>query len=206
LVKASLDNDGGGMQHAWTQPRKHVLVPAEWVLDTSSYRWKGDRYMWNGKSSASRLVLAAALFSVLLLGRPALPAVKNLALITSAGSKLQDVALAELAKMCKGTQKVWSDGRSFTLVIKDPTSPDMHAAAQKLFGGTPTDVKAAVAKLNETRSVVKVVENDQELLQAVEAIPGAVGLVDVYSINSSIKVLRVDGKLPFDVGYPLKGN
>jgi len=82
----------------------------------------------------------------------------------------------------------------------------MHAAATKLFGGTPGDVKAAVAKLNESRAVVKVVESDQELLQTVEAIPGAVGLVDVYSINSSIKVLRVDGKLPFDVGYPLKGN
>jgi ABC-type phosphate transport system substrate-binding protein len=181
-------------------------VPAEGVLDTSSIAVKVTGYMLNGKSSASRLVLAAAVFSVLLLGRPALPAVKNLALITSAGSKLQDVALAELAKMCKGTQKVWSDGRSFTLVMKDPASPDMHAAAQKLFGSTPADVKAAVAKLNETRSVVKVVGNDQELLQAVEAIPGAVGLVDVYSINSSIKVLRVDGKLPFDVGYPLKGN
>jgi len=40
----------------------------------------------------------------------------------------------------------------------------------------------------------------------VASIPGAIGLVDVYSINSSVKVLRVDGKLPFDVGYALKGN
>jgi hypothetical protein len=194
------------MQHAWTQRRKHVLVPGLRVLDTSSYRWKGDRQMSHRKSSASRLVLAAALFSVLLLGQPALPAVKNLALVTSSGSKVQDVALTELVKLCKGTQKVWSDGRSFTLVTKDPTSPEMHAAATKLFGATPGDVKTAVAKLNESRAVVKVVESDQELLQAVEAIPGAVGLVDVYSINSSIKVLRVDGKLPFDVGYALKGN
>ena len=45
-----------------------------------------------------------------------------------------------------------------------------------------------------------------ELLRTVESIPGAVGIVDVYSINSAVKVLRIDGKLPFDVGYPLKGN
>jgi hypothetical protein len=32
-----------------------------------------------------------------------------------------------------------------------------------------------------------------------------VGIVDVYLINSSVKVLRVDGKLPFDLGYVLKG-
>jgi hypothetical protein len=31
-------------------------------------------------------------------------------------------------------------------------------------------------------------------------------ILGVYSINSSVKVLRVDGKLPFDLGYSLKGN
>jgi hypothetical protein len=31
-----------------------------------------------------------------------------------------------------------------------------------------------------------------------------VGLVDVYTINSSVRVLHIDGKLPFDVGYALK--
>jgi hypothetical protein len=50
------------------------------------------------------------------------------------------------------------------------------------------------------------VGSDEELLRVVESTPGAVGILDVYSINSSVKVLRVDGKLPFDVGYALKGN
>jgi len=40
----------------------------------------------------------------------------------------------------------------------------------------------------------------------VDATPGAVGLVDVYAINSAVKVLRIDGKLPFDAGYVLKSN
>ena len=36
--------------------------------------------------------------------------------------------------------------------------------------------------------------------------PGAVGILDVYAINSTVKVLRLDGNLPFDPGYVLKGN
>jgi hypothetical protein len=44
------------------------------------------------------------------------------------------------------------------------------------------------------------------LLRTVDSTPGAIGIVDVYAINSSVKVLRIDGKLPFDVGYALKGN
>ena len=84
-----------------------------------------------------------------LLAGSAAPAIKNMAVIASAGSKLQDVPLAELAKLCKGAQKTWADGRNFTLVMKDPESPDMHVAVQKLFGMPGGEVKSAIAKLNE---------------------------------------------------------
>jgi hypothetical protein len=82
----------------------------------------------------------------------------------------------------------------------------MRVAVQKLFGEPSGDPKAAIAKLNESHVTVKIAGSDEELLRAVESTPGAVGILDVYSINSSVKVLRVDGKLPFDVGYALKGN
>jgi hypothetical protein len=160
----------------------------------------------NGKITGQRLCLAAALLLAVVLARPARPAVKNIAVIMAAGSKLQDVQLAELVKLCKGTQKTWADGRNFMLVMKDPAAPEMHAPLQKLFGMAPADFKSSVAKLNESRQLVKIVDTDEELLRTVEATPGAVGIVDVYSINSSVKVLRVDGKLPFDVGYALRGN
>jgi hypothetical protein len=160
----------------------------------------------NRKTQGRWLCLAAALFLASTLLFPVLAAMKSLAVVTAAGSKVQDVPLTELVKMCKGTQKAWSDGKSFTLVMKDPEAPDMHVAVQKLFGMAPSDLKASIAKLNESRQVLKVVESDEELLRTVEATPGAAGIVDVYSINSSVKVLRVDGKLPFDVGYVLKGN
>lgn len=149
-----------------------------------------------------------ALFLLSLLGMlavPTLPAIKKLAVVVSAGSKVADVPLADLAKMCKGAQKAWPDGRTFTLVIKDPDAPDMRIALQRLFGTSGSDLKATIAKLNESRQVVKIVDSDEDLLRTVEATPGAVGILDVYSINSAVKVLRVDGKLPFDVGYALKG-
>lgn len=153
-----------------------------------------------------RVRLSAIGAMVLLAGLPAPGAVKNLAVVAASGSKLSDITLADLAKFCKGTQKTWPDGRNFTIIIKDPESPEMHVAVSKLFGGNSAEVKAAIAKLNETRQTVKIVDSDEELLRTVEATPGALGIVDVYSINSSVKVLRIDGKLPFDAGYAFKGN
>jgi hypothetical protein len=160
----------------------------------------------NAKRWGEVIRMAALLCMGALLAVSAAPAVKNMAVVASAGSKLQDVPLAELTKLCKGTQKTWVDGRNFTVVMKDPESADMHVAVQKLFGVPTSEVKSLIAKLNETRAVVRVVESDEDLLRTVEAMPGAVGILDVYAINSTVKVLRVDGKLPFDVGYALKGN
>jgi hypothetical protein len=139
-------------------------------------------------------------------GGSTVAAIKNLAVVISAGSKLSDVPLADLIKLCKGIQKAWPDGKSFTLVVKNPESPEMRVAVQKLFGDASGDFKAAIAKLNESRLTVKIVGSDEDLLHIVESTPGAVGILDVYSINSSVKVLRVDGKLPFDAGYALRGN
>jgi len=154
----------------------------------------------------SRVAITVTLGIAALLSSAALPAVRNMAVVVSTSSKLSDVALADLAKLCKGAQKTWPDGKAFTLVIKDPQAPEMRVAVEKLFGAEPTEIKAVIGKLNDSRPTVKIVDNDEDLLRTVGATPGAVGILDVYSINSSVKVLRLDGKLPFDVGYPLRGN
>src|ERR1700757_4416428 len=149
-----------------------------------------------------RLQTAAVLCCLLVAGA-AFAGIKNIAVVVSAGSKLTDVPLADLAKRCKGAEKTWPDGKSFTLVMKDPDSPDMHAVAQKLFGAAPGETKGIIAKLNESRLTVRIVDNDEDLLRTVEATAGAAGIIDVYAINSSVKVLRVDGEVPFYLVYAL---
>src|ERR1700686_5149960 len=117
---------------------------------------------WTSKGRIIALISAAGLLLI-----PSVAAIKNMAVVVAAGSKLQDVPLAELAKLCKGAQKLGPDGHSFTLIMKDPESPDMRIVVQKLFAMSPTDLKNALAKLNETRQLVKIVESDEDLFRAV---------------------------------------
>ena len=92
------------------------------------------------------------------------------------------------------------------MVVHHPDSPEMKAVLEKIFGVSQADLKPAMAKLTETKSFLKVVDSDEDVIRTVGATPGAVGIMDVYAINSAVKVLRIDGKLPFDAGYGLKGN
>jgi hypothetical protein len=148
-------------------------------------------------------VLASLLFGCF---APMMAAMRNWAVVVSATSKLQDVPLSELTKYCRGTQKTWPDGRNFILVVRHPDSPEMRGALEKLLATTGQDAKPSAGKIAESRAAVKLVDSDEDLIRFVESTPGAVGLLDVYAINSAVKVLRIDGKLPFDPGYSLKVN
>ena len=48
---------------------------------------------------------------------------------------------------------------------------------------------------------IMVADSDAEVLKIVQSTPGAVGLVDVRSVDNTINVVRVDGKLPMESGY-----
>jgi ABC-type phosphate transport system substrate-binding protein len=128
---------------------------------------------------------------------------KQLAVIVDKTNSTGGLSANDLAKVFKFDNHKWPDGRAIILVLRDPSTPEMKTAIEKLYHMQPDQFKALLAAHS---SGVIIVRSEDELLKSVEAIPGAVGLVDVYSINSRVNVLKVDGKLPLEQGYFLKGN
>ncbi len=134
---------------------------------------------------------------------------KDVALISNKGNNLKGLTLPELVKICKGQMGHWPNGRPVTLVTRDPASPEMHIVLQKIYGMTPDEVNNLITTANHGRTdrpAVVIVSSDDAVVKKVEATPGGVGLVDVYSITGGIDVLRVGGKLPLEPGYVLHGN
>jgi len=128
---------------------------------------------------------------------------KQLAVIVDKSNNTSAMTAADLTKMFKFDSHKWPDGRNVVVVLRDPTSPEMQTAIQKLYHMQPEEFKALLAA---HQSAVVIVHSEEDMLRSVQSIPGAVGLVDVYSINSRVNVLKVDGKLPLEQGYFLKGN
>jgi ribosomal protein L23 len=128
---------------------------------------------------------------------------RQLAVIVDKTNKTVGLSNTDLAKVFKFDNHRWPDGRPVILVLRDPSTPEMKTAIEKLYHMQVEEFKTLLAA---HASGVIIVRSEDELLKSVEAIPGAVGLVDVYSINSRVNVLKVDGKLPLEQGYFLKGN
>jgi len=128
---------------------------------------------------------------------------KQVAVIVDKTNIMSGMSAADLAKVFKFDSHKWPDGRPIILILRDPSTPEMKTAIEKLYHMQVDQFKAL---LTAHASAVIIVRSEVELLKSVEAIPGAVGLVDVYSINSRVNVLKVDGKLPLEQGYFLQGN
>ncbi len=127
---------------------------------------------------------------------------KNLAVIVEKTNNVGSLTSADLLKVFKFDRAKWPDGKNIVLVLRDPSTPEMQTAIYSLYHMQPAEFKSLLA--NHNKAVIMVTSED-EMLKAVASIPGAVGLVDVYSITDHVKVVRVDGKLPLEQGYPIKG-
>jgi ABC-type phosphate transport system substrate-binding protein len=85
----------------------------------------------------------------------------------------------------------------------------MKVVLEKVFDLPEGQVKDLIATANHGRAnhpAILVVDSDEDLVNKVASIPGAVGVVDVYAINSSVAVVKIAGKLPLEPGYLLHGN
>jgi ABC-type phosphate transport system substrate-binding protein len=145
----------------------------------------------------------------LLLSGATLALAKDIALIANKGGSVSVLTMPELVKLCKAQTSRWPDGKSVTLIVRDPASPEMKMVLEKIYSSTPEAVNELIVTANHGRMnhpAILVVSSDEELVKKVAGTPGAVGLVDVYAINSSVDVIKIAGKLPFEPGYPLHGN
>ena len=153
-----------------------------------------------------RRALAVGLF---LVASVPLAAARDLALIANKANTVTAMALPDLVKVCKAQTNHWPDGKPVTFIMRAPSAPEMKMVLEKVYELPEAQVKDLIATANHGRAnhpAILVVESDEDLVNKVASIPGAVGVVDVYSINSSVAVIKLGGKLPLEPGYLLHGN
>jgi len=134
---------------------------------------------------------------------------RDLAVISNKANAVNALALPDLAKVCKAQTNRWPDGKPVTFIMRAPATPEMKIVLEKIYELPEAQVKELIGSANHGRTnhpAIIVADSDEDLVNKVASIPGAVGVVDVYAINSSVAVVKLAGKLPLEPGYLLHGN
>ena len=134
---------------------------------------------------------------------PGLLHAKQLAVVTDTENATSNLSAAELTSLFTAHTHAWSNGKPVILVVRDPSSTDMDMVLRSVFKMTAAQAKAFIQAHKPT---VVVADSDDAVLHFVSSNPGAIGIVDLYSLTKDVKVIKIDGKLPVEQGYLLRGN
>src|ERR1043166_956256 len=141
---------------------------------------------------------ARSLILVISICAMALPSfAHHMAVVVSERNAVTNLTAAQLGKIFRAEMKKWPDGGDIILVLHRSSAGE-NLTLQHLNKMSPAQLQAWS---KQHKDELKFADSDEEVLSIVHTMPGAVGLVDVRSVNDKIKVLHVDGKLPLEEGY-----
>jgi ABC-type phosphate transport system substrate-binding protein len=155
-----------------------------------------------------RWVLGAVLASLLGVSPRAARAQDGepLAIVVNRSNPLTEISLADLRRVFRGQRSRWSNGKRVTLVMRDPGAPERDAILHSLYGVQEADYRRTYLQAvfsGEATDAPKTLASTNGVLRFVYNVPGAIGYVRARDVDASVKMIRVDGRLPGETGYRL---
>ena len=130
-----------------------------------------------------------------------------LAIVVNKSNPLSEISLADLRRVFRGQRNRWTNGRRVTLVMRDPGAPEREAILRSLYGLDEEEYRRTFLQAvftGEATDAPKTLASTNGVLRFVYNVPGAIGYVRASDVDASVKMLRVDGRLPGETGYRLE--
>jgi ABC-type phosphate transport system substrate-binding protein len=131
----------------------------------------------------------------------------DLAVVVNSDTPVTDLSLADVRKVFLGERQYWNSKLPVVLLIRAPVARERDVVLRVIYQMSEEQyTQYWVAKIfrAEVTAPPKIVYSNDMEYELVAALPGAIAFVDAHNLHPGVKVLRVDGKLPGEKGYPLR--
>jgi len=120
----------------------------------------------------------------------------HMAVVVDKDNNVGNVTAVHLARILRSEVKRWPDGKAVILVLHKESAGETETL-ERLAKINAAELKTLMAGHKE----IVLVDSDADVLKIVQSTPGAIGFVELHSVDNTINVVRVDGKLPMESGY-----
>jgi ABC-type phosphate transport system substrate-binding protein len=131
----------------------------------------------------------------------------DVAVVVQPDTPVSNLSLAEVRKIFLGDRQYWTANTPVVLLIRAPVARERDVVLKIIYQMSESQFKQYwIAKIFRAESVSapKVVYSNDMASELVTALPGAIAFVDSRDVRPGTKVVRVDGRLPGEPGYPLR--
>lgn len=156
--------------------------------------------------AAAALLLLPALAPVPLAGQAAGER-EGVAIVVHPAAEVTDLSLDQLRRIFMADQQFWPDGSRITLLVRAPAAYERDVVLNVIYRMSEDEFrKYWVGKMfrAEVPAGPKIVYSSDMVAGLVTAVPGAIGFVPAGDVMPDAKVVRIDGRLPGEPGYPLQ--
>ncbi|MFB3814037.1 MAG: hypothetical protein ACE14L_07980 [Terriglobales bacterium] len=131
----------------------------------------------------------------------------DVSVVVHPDTPVRDLKLSEVRKVFLGDRQYWSANVPVVLLVRAPGARERDVVLKIIYQMSESQFKQYwIAKIfrAEAAAAPKVVYSNDMAAELVSAIPGAIAFMDSRDVKPGLKVIRVDGHLPGEPGYPLR--
>jgi ABC-type phosphate transport system substrate-binding protein len=128
----------------------------------------------------------------------------DIAVAVNQHNPVDHLSMQEVRQIFAGEKRSWAGGSPIKLFVRAPGARE-RVVLLKLLGMSESEYKrywtTAVFRGEAQSEPVALFSNGMQK-EAIAVYPGAVALVSVQDVKAGMKVVRVDGHMPGEPGYP----
>jgi hypothetical protein len=162
------------------------------------------RNYWN--SCLRCWILAAAIFGNVRAEAPPL-ADGDIAIVVRTDVPVDNLTFAELRRLMLGDRQFWASNLKVTLLVRAPGAREREVVLKTVYQMSEAQFRQYwIAKVfrAEAASGPRIVYSNETAAELASTIPGAVAFVDANQVPKGLKVVKINGSMPGDKGYPLR--
>jgi ABC-type phosphate transport system substrate-binding protein len=150
--------------------------------------------------------LAGALWELGLLAIALAPqaAYPQVAVIVNRGNPVVNLSSDQLQRLYLGASTTFPNGGAVVLLEYPPARRVFYESLLQMSELAVTRHWIGVLFRGENASALRAIDGAEALRRAVAETPGALAFITVAAVDSTVKVVTVDGRHPRDPGYPLR--
>jgi hypothetical protein len=131
----------------------------------------------------------------------------DVAVVVHPDVPVDNLSLTDLRRIVLGDREFWPASLRITLLIHAPVAHERDIVLKTVCQMTEAEFRQHwIAKVFRADTAVapKIAYSTEMSVDLVNRIPGAITFVDASKTGRNLKVVKIDGQLPGEKGYPLR--
>ena len=131
---------------------------------------------------------------------------QDVAVIVNPKNNVDNLSMADLAKIFRGERQYWRSNLPVLVLLRSSGSHEREVLLRNVFHMTESEYKqywvSKIMRAEATSPPTDLYSNGMAK-EGVASIPGSIACISAADLRPGVKVVRINGHLPGEPGYPL---